>query len=121
MSTEESARRIWDNAGQMGPVIGAYFTWRGLAVPETENLRFVPSLKRQALNSALKCRTGSVSYRRSRRERAMRCYLDGRAIEPMSAGHCAGTIAAKAALSLPNSARTNEGKLDPASGATYDA
>ena len=49
MTTEESAQRIWDNAGQLkGPVVEAYYAWRGLAVPETENLRFVASLKHRS-------------------------------------------------------------------------
>jgi Toprim domain len=44
MSTEEFAQRIWDNAGSLkGPVVEAYFAWRGLAVPKTD-LRFAPSL-----------------------------------------------------------------------------
>jgi len=46
MSTEELAQRVWDIGKPLkGPVVEAYYGWRGLAVPETRNLRFVASLK----------------------------------------------------------------------------
>jgi Toprim domain len=46
MSTEESAKRVWDNAGLLkGSVVEVYFGWRCVAVPTTGNLRFAPSLK----------------------------------------------------------------------------
>ena len=45
MSTEDLAQRLWNNAGQLkGPVVEAYYAWRGVAVPKTGNLRFVDSL-----------------------------------------------------------------------------
>jgi hypothetical protein len=45
MSTEELAQRIWGNGQPLkGPVVEAYYDWRGLAVPKTNNLRFVASL-----------------------------------------------------------------------------
>ena len=45
MSTGESAQRIWANAQPLkGPIPETYYGWRGLAVPETGNLRFVASL-----------------------------------------------------------------------------
>jgi hypothetical protein len=47
MSTEESAHRVWDDAGQLnGHVVETYYcVWRHLlSVPETENLRFSASL-----------------------------------------------------------------------------
>ena len=49
MSTEESAQRVWD-AGKplQGPVIQAYYAWRGLAVPKTNNLRFVVRLRHKS-------------------------------------------------------------------------
>ena len=37
MSTEEFAQRVWDNGEPLkGPVVEAYYAWRGLAVPKTE-------------------------------------------------------------------------------------
>lgn len=49
MSTEEPAQRVWDNAGQLkGPVVEAYYGWRGLAVPKIDNLRFAPSLRHKS-------------------------------------------------------------------------
>ena len=45
MSAEDLAQRLWNNGGELkGPVVEAYYGWRGLAVPETQNLRFVASL-----------------------------------------------------------------------------
>ena len=45
MSTEESAQRTWRIGVPLkGPIPEAYYAWRGLAVPQTENLRFVASL-----------------------------------------------------------------------------
>jgi Toprim domain len=49
VTTEESAQRVLDNAGQLrGPVVEAYYAWRGLDVPETKNLWFVASLKHRS-------------------------------------------------------------------------
>lgn len=46
MSTQELAQRVWDIGKPLkGPVVEAYYGWRGLAVLETRNLRFVASLK----------------------------------------------------------------------------
>jgi DNA primase len=46
MSTEAFVQPTWDNAGDLkGPLIEAYYAWRGLAVPETKNLRFAALLK----------------------------------------------------------------------------
>jgi hypothetical protein len=46
MSTEDLVQRLWNNGGELkGPVVEAYYAWRALAVPESRNLRFVPSLK----------------------------------------------------------------------------
>ena len=45
MSTGDLAQRLWNNAGQLkGPEVEAYYAWRGVAVPETDSLRFVASL-----------------------------------------------------------------------------
>ena len=45
MSTEESARRTWENAGPLNrPVPEAYFAIRSLALPTTSSLRFAASL-----------------------------------------------------------------------------
>ena len=49
MSTEDLAQRIWNNAGPLkGPVVEAYYGWRGLAVPKIDNLRFAPSLRHKS-------------------------------------------------------------------------
>ena len=50
MSTEGSAQRIWNNARRAeGARSSRLITaWRGLAVPKTENLRFVASLKHKS-------------------------------------------------------------------------
>ncbi len=49
MSTEAAAQRTWTNAQLLkGPIPEAYYRWRGLSVPETENLRFAPSLKHKS-------------------------------------------------------------------------
>jgi hypothetical protein len=46
MSTFEAAKETWDGGKPLkGPVVEAYYAWRGLAVPKTENLRFYASLK----------------------------------------------------------------------------
>jgi hypothetical protein len=46
MSTFEAAKETWDSGKPLkGPVVETYYAWRGLAVPKTENLRFVASLK----------------------------------------------------------------------------
>jgi DNA primase len=46
MSTTADAQRVWNNAGRLtGPLVEAYYGHRGLAVPETEKLRFAASLK----------------------------------------------------------------------------
>ncbi len=45
MSTGDLAQRLWNNAGHLkGPEVEAYYAWRGVAVPETDSLRFVASL-----------------------------------------------------------------------------
>jgi hypothetical protein len=45
MTTTADAQRTWNNGGSLkGPVIEAYYAWRGLAVPETQNLRFIAAL-----------------------------------------------------------------------------
>jgi hypothetical protein len=49
MSTDDLAQRLWNNGGELqGPVVEAYYGWRGLAVPKTDNLRFVASLKHKS-------------------------------------------------------------------------
>jgi sRNA-binding protein len=54
-------------------------------------------IKRQALNDALKWRTNSVAYLDSlTADNAVRCDLDGRAIEPVNSEHRAGAVAAAA-------------------------
>ena len=46
MSATADAQRVWNIAGRLtGPVVAAYYSHRGLAVPATENLRFAASLK----------------------------------------------------------------------------
>ena len=49
MSTGESFQRTWLAGGPLeGPIPEAYYAGRGLAVPQTENLRFAASLKHKS-------------------------------------------------------------------------